>query len=246
MRKLIIMLAVLLMPWGAFASNALELGVRLGADIMYVVTDSDHDIYPSNGGFGGALSFDVAYGLTKNLYVRSGVGVDYRMFMVTVEEDLSYCYPGTTDCGESSEADSDIEYYQALFVEIPLLLQWRIPDVVYFEGGLLADVKIFSKAKGNMNSVQDDSDNSYDYNKGYGFSVVAGVGHKFKSGLSLDFRTSFQFTDLVDADAIGVWESPNMIVVGPDGIGGPMPYECDPYGSYYKLLKFQVGVGYWF
>ncbi|MCQ2091142.1 MAG: hypothetical protein MJY85_00530, partial [Fibrobacter sp.] len=100
MRKLMILLAVMLIPLNAFAEgnnssnlfNKLEFGTRFGAGLMYVITDSEKDYYPSNGGPWGSLSFDVAYGLTENLYLHSGVGLDYRIFFVYIEKLAGYSF----------------------------------------------------------------------------------------------------------------------------------------------------------
>ncbi len=242
MRKLIIMLAVMLFPLNAFAEgdnssnvfNKLELGTRFGAGLMYVITDSEEDIYPSNGGLGGTLSFDVAYGFTNRLYLHFGLGLDYRNSFVHNEYD--YGYP--VDSGEVTEGVDFVEdshekthhsyheekwdYYQSLSLEIPLLLQFRIPGVLFVEGGTSFDVLFWTKSKGNMGIVQRGGDEVMDLSNGFGVNVIAGFGHRFANGLFVDFRTSFRINDLIIAD------------------------RPEPYGSYYKLLKFQLGVGYWF
>lgn len=82
MRKFIIMLMLFSMAtFAAAPQKSLELGARLGASLMYLTTDSEEDIYPSNGGFGAALSFDldekfVPYGSYYNL-LKFQIGVGY-------------------------------------------------------------------------------------------------------------------------------------------------------------------------
>lgn len=256
MRKQIIMLAVLLMPLSALAqsdaSKRLELGARLGAGLMYVITDSGHDIYPSNGGFGGVLSFDLAYNLSGNLYIHSGLGLDYRLFLVYEEYDTGV----DVDVLDADDAaryegltyeDASWNYYQAFVLEIPLLLQWRFPGILFVEAGALVDLQLASLSDGRMGSVYEDDDGrKKNINKIFDVSVVAGIGHKFTSGLSVDFRIAYQLTNLVDLDEYGVYVTENVIEVSSDGNTSISKINFDSFGSYYNLLKLQIGVGYWF
>lgn len=262
MRKLMIMLAVMLIPLNAFAEgnnsssvfDKLEFGTRLGAGLMYVITDSEKNYYPSNGGPWGSLSFDVAYGLTENLYLHSGVGLDYRNIFVYVKED-SGCdcdysdeeSDGVHDKGHSSsEHFEGFEYYQALHLEIPLLLQWRIPKILFVEGGTSFDLRIWSKEKGRSGAKNRDGE-KIDINKIFGASVVAGIGHQFANGLFIDFRALFRVNDLIDADKFKGYISESWTETDMDG-NSVISWKnyTETYGSYYKLLKFQLGVGYWF
>lgn len=262
MRNVVAFIFALLMPLGAWAeaSNSsssfdkLEFGTRFGAGLMYVITDSETDYYPSNGGPWGSLSFDVAYGLTENLYLHSGVGLDYRNIFVYVEEDFG------CDCDYSDEESDSVhdkghsiselfegfEYYQALHLEIPLLLQWRIPEILFVEGGALFDVRIWSKEQGHHGAENSDGE-KIDINKILGVSVVAGIGHRFSNGLFIDFRTSFRINDLIDANEFVDWTFVTAQTLEKDE-NDISDYDVisRPYGSYYKLLKFQLGVGYWF
>lgn len=235
MRNVAAFVFALLMPLGAWAeasnssivSSKLELGTRFGAGLMYVISDSEDDVYPSNGGLGGTLSFDVAYGLTEKLYLHSGVGLDYRNIFVYVEREFGCDYDAFEDENESyhhsiSGHSEGFEYYQSLQLEIPLLLQWRIPRILFVEGGASLDVLFWNKTKGNMGAVLRGGDVVMDLSNGFGVNLIAGFGRQFANGLFLDFRTSFRINDLIVAD------------------------RPESYGSYYKLLKFQLGVGYWF
>lgn len=226
MRKFIIMLMLLsVAAFAAAPQKPLELGARLGASLMYVTTDSEEDIYPSNGGFGAALSFDVAYGFTDRLYLHSGLGVDFRGFAASVTE--SAVKVGCLE-GCSYETTEDLKYSLTWALEMPLLLQWRIPGIAFFEAGAVFDVQVATKGNGTVNETPDSVE---DLNHTFGVSLAVGIGHKFNSGLSLDFRILYQLTDLIDADAFGNFDLDEKFV---------------PYGSYYNLLKFQIGVGYFF
>lgn len=229
-RNIVIML-VLLASLCAFAEASpqkLDLGVRLGANLMYVHTDSEEDIYPSNGGFGAALSFELAYGFTDNFYVHSGIGVDFRSFFGNESGDESA--PGCVgECAHETFSENR-EYFLAWLLEMPVLLQWQFPGVLFVEAGAVFDVMVDSETQGNMGAIRVEEDVSCDFNNSFGVSLVVGAGHKFDFGLSLDFRILYQVTDLVESENVGYFEDETLV----------------PYGSYYRLLKFQLGVGYWF
>lgn len=262
MRNVVAFIFALLMPLGAWAeaSNSsssfdkLEFGTRLGAGLMYVITDSEKDYYPSNGGPWGSLSFDVAYGLTENLYLHSGVGLDYRNIFSYVEEDYGCDCVDRIEENESahnkSHPNSDhfegFEYYQALHLEVPLLLQWHILGVLFVEGGTSFDLRIWSKEKGRSGAENRDGE-KIDINKIFGASVVAGIGHQFANGLFIDFRAIFRVNDLIDADKFKGYISESWTETDMDG-NSVISWKnyTETYGSYYKLLKFQLGVGYWF
>lgn len=262
MRSMVAFIFALLMPLGAWAeaSNSsssfdkLEFGTRFGAGLMYVITDSEKDYYPSNGGPWGSLSFDVAYGLTENLYLHSGVGLDYRNIFVYVKEDYGYDCVDLIEENESahnkSHPSSDhfegFEYYQALHLEVPLLLQWRIPEILFVEGGASFDFRIWSKEKGRS-GVENRDGEKIDINKIFGASVVAGIGRQFSSGLFIDFRALFRVNDLIDADKFKASISESRTETDMEGhsVTSRNNYTVN-YGSYYKLLKLQLGVGYWF
>lgn len=229
MRKLVIALIVMALVSGAFAGEklkSLELGARLGANFMYVITDSEVDPYPSDGALGGTLSFDVAYGLTSHLFIHSGIGLEYRLFMVF--ESVDETPLGCEENCDYKTVSEDFEYFMEWLVEMPLLLQWRVPGIAFFEAGALFDLLVDSKGHGPVKGTADWVE---DLNNSFGVSLVAGIGHKFDIGLSIDFRALFQLTDLLEADGLGFLDIDGNFV---------------PSGSYYKLLKFQLGFGYWF
>ncbi len=262
MRNVVAFIFALLMPLGAWAEgnnsssifDKLELGTRFGAGLMYVITDSKEDYYPSNGGPWGSLSFDVAYGLTENLYLHSGVGLDYRNIFVYVKEDYGCDCVDRIEENESSHNKSHpssdhfegFEYYQALHLEVPLLLQWRIPEILFVEGGASFDLRIWSKEKGRSGAKNRDGE-KIDINKILGVSMVAGIGHQFANGLFIDFRVLFRVNDLIDADKFKDYISESWTETDMDG-NSVISWKnyTETYGSYYKLLKFQLGIGYWF
>jgi len=298
MRKLMSVLTMLLLPLGAFAGtatdNSLTLGTRLGAGLFYVVSDADANIYPSEGGLNGSLSFDVAYNLTGNLYLHSGLGLSYLNSFV-YEEESSYCCVAPLDTVNDNSSSDGREvdfhgyssggywkYYQSLSLEIPLLVQWRIPGILFLEAGVSVDVIVWSKTHGSMGIIQykdEDSENvdgamgnvqhegdepvnidstlgnvqykrekSVNIANSFGVNLIAGIGHKFDNGLFIDFRATFRLNDAIDADKFidrKVYSWGGYEVDGNVVEGGSEDYS-EPYGTYYKLLKFQLGVGYWF
>ncbi len=263
MRNVAAFIFALLMPLGAWAeaSNSsssfdkLEFGTRLGAGLMYVITDSEKDYYPSNGGPWGSLSFDVAYGLTENLYLHSGVGLDYRIFFVYIEalagDVLDYDVGEEQDAYDKCEGSvycgrEHWEYNQTFLLNIPVLLQWRIPHILFFEAGIVFDL-LLGTIENQDDGWRGEPYRNRDEESRLGVNVAMGIGHQFKSGLFIDFRTLFRVNDLIDADKFA--DSYFIPVQEFDGDGNVvfdfMDYS-EPYGSYYKMLKFQLGVGYWF
>lgn len=263
MRNVAAFIFALLMPLGAWAEassssssfDKLEFGTRFGAGLMYVITDSETDYYPSNGGPWGSLSFDVAYGLTENLYLHSGVGLDYRIFFVYIEELAGYSFDydageeqhpydmceGSVYCGREHW-----EYNQTFLLNIPVLLQWRIPHILFFEAGIVFDL-LLGTIENQDDGWRGEPYRNRDEESRLGVNVAMGIGHQFKSGLFIDFRVLFRVNDLIDADKFA--DSYFIPVQEFDGDGNVvfdfMDYS-EPYGSYYKMLKFQLGVGYWF
>ena len=72
----------------------LHLGVRLGASDVGEMTDAPWGVYADRIGFGATLSFDVSYHISKNLYLHSGVGLDYRYFASEHQEMSLECAGG--------------------------------------------------------------------------------------------------------------------------------------------------------
>ena len=197
----------------------LQFGVRLGPELMQVLTDADGDIYANSVGLGGTASFDVLYNISQSFVLHASVGVDFRDYFMFVENEYGYeCENVDGDCGYvGSYTEEYVSTNMFFYLEIPLMLQWKT-SAVFVEAGPVFDVLLFSKEK-NANRPNAD----YYDDKLFAVGVSAGVGHVFSSGLFIDFRVSFQFSDLVEK-TVSVKDA----------------------GTYYEMLKFQLGFGYWF
>ena len=221
-----------------------DVGVRLGAQISNLRTDAQWGPYPDISGPGGVLSVDFSHGFTDNFYLHTALGLDFRTYSTYVE--MSIACDG--DCGGAWEGD---EIYSYLYLEVPVMVQWRT-SVLFVEAGPVVDVMLFSDKEHVVpERYRGQSDGCYE-DKRFGASVVAGVGHVFGFGLSIDARVSFQFTDVVSGDKKCLTahseESQLQMDVETGEATVTKLWESDEYmgGSYYKVLKYQIGIGYWF
>ena len=221
----------------------LNYGARLGAGVNSVVSDAKRDIYPSHSGFGGEISFNMMYRVGQNLYLHPALGVEYRDFRVYDEGGVSLdCGP---NCGGSWEG-YDVNSF--VYLDIPVMVQWRIPRILYFEAGAFANILLFAHEEYAW-PERFRTPRCYD-DKRFGAGIAAGLGHEFSSGLFMDFRVSFQLTDLVSGDKEGLTEVEEEMEMREEN-GEYHTKVIDRHeeylgGDYYNLLKIQLGIGYWF
>lgn len=247
-RRFGILLMACLLASPVFAEKtenaSLNYGVHLGADIYSVMSDTEREIYPSHGGFGGELSFDVMYKISRKLYLHPAVGVEYRDFRMYEEGNVSAdCGRG---CGSESWKGDDVNSF--VYLDIPVMVQWRIPRIIYLEVGAFVDVLLLAHEE-NVRPEKYRTPRCFD-DRQLGAGVAAGLGHEFSSGLFVDLRVSFQLTDLVDGDRRSLTNVHEEFEMREENgeyhtkvVGRHEEYVG---GDYYKLLKLQIGVGYWF
>lgn len=221
----------------------LNYGARLGAGVNSVVSDAKRDIYPEIVGLGGELSFDVMYKISQSFFLHSALGVEYRDFRAYDEGGVSLdCGP---NCGGSWEG-YDVNSF--VYLDIPVMVQWRIPRILYFEAGAFANILLFAHEEYAW-PERFRTPRCYD-DKRFGAGIAAGLGHEFSSGLFMDFRVSFQLTDLVSGDKEGLTEVEEECEMREENgeYHTRVLWRNENYvgGSYYKLLKIQLGIGYWF
>lgn len=249
--------AVLLLFCASLCSAAgglFEKGTRLGVNLVSILSDGDFWKYPyvSASGLGGTASFDVAFGVSERLYVHTALALDCRVFFMY--EEYAAAYSGMSgdggsyiDDGYSTEVYIDDGYSTEVFLllEVPLLAQWRVTPKFFVEGGVLFDVTVADFASLVGEAPDWDSDRE---DRTFGFSVAAGVGYRFVSGVSLDFRTSFQLNDLIwkPYTEISYVEGARREEVDGEVVEEATVIRERTRGSYFKMLKFQLGVGYWF
>lgn len=239
----------------AAAEKPLRFGVHAGVNKVNEVTDAPWGIYADGVGYGGALSFDVLYRLSPRLSLHSGVGLDYRYF--SSDHQFLGCETGNTvivlDVESSSR--SACEFWSGsnkdylLYLEIPMLVQFHIPDILYFEAGPVFDFKLMRKKDYFDKEIREDKCQE-DRIAGAGVSV--GLGHVFSSRFFIDAHLSFQLTDLVTVNKTCGSYTISWGSGRTDNESGKESVEKSEYidesivGSYYLLNKIQLGIGYWF
>ncbi len=242
---LLLLVCLPLLAWASEkSSDKFNIGVRLGAQIANLITDAHWGPYPDISGPGGVLSIDFSHGFADNFYLHTALGLDFRAYYTHVEMGIA-C---DGDCGGAWDGD---EIYSYLYLEVPVMAQWRT-SVLFFEAGPVVDVMLLSDKEYVIpERYRGQSDGCYD-DKRFGAGVVAGVGHVFDFGLSIDARVSFQFTDVVDGGKKCLTSHSEEVEMRFDPeteeTTTRVLWESDEYmgGSYYKLLKYQIGIGYWF
>ena len=113
-----------------------EVGVRVGAQISNLLTDAKWGPYPDISGPGGMLSADFARGFSDNFYLHAALGLDLRTYYTHIEMSI----PCEGDCGGAWDGD---EIFSYLYLEIPVMAQWR-NSVLFVEAGPVFDVMLFS------------------------------------------------------------------------------------------------------
>ena len=220
-------------------------GVRLGAQISNLMTDAHWGPYPDISGPGGMLSFDVAFPVSEHFYIHPAIGLDNRNYFTYGEIGIPcVALEGEEPCGGYWEGYDVNSFF---YLEIPVMAQWRT-SALFLEAGPVVDILLHMN-EDYILPEKHRNDRCYE-DKRIGAGVAAGVGHMFDFGLSIDARVSFQFTDLVEGDKecltstrveSEMWEENGEIHTRV--VSSSSEYMG---GSYYKLLKLQLGIGYWF
>ena len=225
------------------ASRKLDMGVRLSGGSVGIVTDSEWDYYTNGVGNAITLSFDMAYRLSPKFYLHSGLGLDFRYFSSYVEMG--------NDCDGSCGGTWKGDEWDALFyLEIPMLVQFRIPGILFLEAGPF--VNVFVVKKGELIGPGRNLNNKCYDESLFGAGAALGIGHVFDNGIFVDLRLTYQFTDVVDtqvscdAQVIQAGES-RRDTESEEKTTTVMYEEPDKWdGSYIILNKLQIGIGYWF
>ena len=225
--------------------NSLRLGTRLSLNKVGEITDAPWGVYADGVGLGTTLSFDVSYRLSERFALHSAVGLDYRHFATEEQEMGIYC---DGECGGQWKGkDKD----DLLYIDVPVLVLFQIPEIVYFEVGPVFDFllvrhsEFFVPKEHRQDKCQDD--------RFFGAGISLGVGHTFSFGLFVDMRISYQFTDLVTINekcgsyTISAMQSRSDDQTGTEHTETLYEYiDKSVVGSYYWMNKIQIGVGYWF
>ena len=247
-------LLVTLLPLAAWAAEKsgdkpFNVGVRLGAQIPILISDATWGPYPDISGPGGAFSFDLSRGITGNFYLHTALALDFRTFYIYGEIGIPCAtIEGEEPCGGYWEG---YDRKTLLYLEAPVMAQWRT-SALFVEAGPVFDVMLYSGDEYILpERFRSESDKCYE-DRRLGAGVAVGVGHVFDFGLSIDARVSFQFTDVVDDDKKCLTMKNSESVLWEDIETGEIhvetTYDEPEYmgGTYYRMLKYQLGVGYWF
>lgn len=248
-KQLVILIALLLVSSAVAREKRVDKGLRFGAGLLSVVSDSEKDIYPSNWGLGWDLSYDMVFKLAGNFRLHAAAGFDYRFFYEYFDSRV-VCGALVEENGHVHSVCKDQEYdgysgVQFLYLEHPLMLQWRTSERFFVEAGAVLDLKLVFKYEFDF---EEDAD-AFEHlpKETIGFGLMAGVGRMFNSGFSVDLRIAYQLTDLVSANKYKKVET--FVYTETDEKGNTYPvrdYEVKPFGSYFNLFRVQLGAGYWF
>ncbi len=228
----------------AAADKPLRFGTHLNLNSVGEMTDAPWGVYADVVGYGATLSFDVSYHISKNLFLHSGVGLDYRYFASEDQELSIDCAGGCGGAWKGKNKD------YLLYLEVPLLAQAQIPGIIYFEAGPVFDFLLMRKSEFFV-PKEHRSDKCHD-DRFFGAGVSIGLGHTFSFGLFIDAHLSYQLTDVVSVDKTCgsytiSWGGSRI-----DNESGKETVEKEEYieeslvGSYYLFHKIQLGIGYWF
>ncbi len=211
------------------ASRKLDIGARLSGGSVGIVTDSEWDFYTNGVGNAVTLSFDMAYRLSPKFYLHSGLGLDFRYFSSYVE--MGNNCDGS--CGGTWKGD---EWDALFYLEIPMLVQLRIPGILFLEVGPF--VNVFLAKKEELVGPGRYLNNQYYDEMLFGAGAALGIGHVFDNGFFIDLRLTYQFTDVADTERINLAQR-----LQPEEDSRALD-KWD--GSYIMLNKLQLGIGYWF
>ena len=244
---LAVSLPLLVHAAGKSDGRPLDVGVRLGAQISNLMTDANWGPYPDISGPGGVLSVDVAFPVSEHFYIHPAIGLDNRNFFTYGEIGIPCAaLEGEEPCGGYWEGYDVNSFF---YLEIPVMAQWRT-SALFLEAGPVVDILL----RMNEDYILPEkyrNDRCYE-DKRFGAGVVAGIGHVFGFGLSVDARVSLQLTDVVSGDEKCLTMHSEEVEMRLDPQTGDattkLLWESDEYmgGSYYRMLKYQLGIGYWF
>ena len=240
---------VLLLAGGAESAAATDRPLRLGTHLnlskVNEITDAPWGVYADGVGSGATLSFDALYQLSNRFALHPSIGLDYRYF-VSDDQQVGVSCDG---CTESLWEDDNKDYL--LYLEIPVMAQFQIPEIIYFEAGPVFDFLLMRKSEFYI-PKEHRQDKCHD-DRFFGAGLSVGLGHEFSFGLFVDVHLSYQLTDVVTVNktcgsyTVSGWNSRTDNATGTESVEKEFEYiDEGMVGSYYLFNKIQLGVGYWF
>lgn len=229
----------------AAADKPLRMGTHLNLNRIGEVSDAPWGVYADGVGSGVTLSFDVLYPFSTRFALHPSIGLDYRYF-VSDDQQMGV---RSCDCGGNSSWEGKDKDY-LLYLEIPVLAQFQIPEIIYFEAGPVFDFLLMRKSEFYI-PKEHRQDKCHD-DRFFGAGLSVGFGHEFSFGLFVDAHLSFQLTDVVTVNKTCGSYTISWGSSRTDNESGKESVEKNEYidesivGSYYLFNKVQLGVGYWF
>ena len=240
---------VLLLAGGVESAAATDRPLRLGTHLNLSkgneITDAPWGVYADGVGSGATLSFDALYQLSNRFALHPSIGLDYRYF-VSDDQQVGVSCDG---CTESLWEGDNKDYL--LYLEIPVMAQFQIPEIIYFEAGPVFDFLLMRKSEFYI-PKEHRQDKCHD-DRFFGAGLSVGLGHEFSFGLFVDVHLSYQLTDVVTVNktcgsyTVSGWNSRTDNATGTESVEKEFEYiDEGMVGSYYLFNKIQLGVGYWF
>ena len=240
---------VLLLAGGAESAAAtdrpLRLGTHLNLSMVNEITDAPWGVYADGVGAGVTLSFDALYQLSNRFALHPSIGLDDRYF-VSDDQQVGVSCDG---CTESLWEGDNKDYL--LYLEIPVMAQFQIPEIIYFEAGPVFDFLLMRKSEFYI-PKEHRQDKCHD-DRFFGAGLSVGLGHEFSFGLFVDVHLSYQLTDVVTVNktcgsyTVSGWNSRTDNATGTESVEKEFEYiDEGMVGSYYLFNKIQLGIGYWF
>ena len=248
--KMMKVVAVYLLLVGVAESAAatdrpLRLGTHLNLSKVNEITDASWGVYADGVGSGATLSFDALYQLSNRFALHPSIGIDYRYFV----SDDQQVGVGCDGCTESLWKGDNKDYL--LYLEIPVMAQFQIPEIIYFEAGFVFDFMLMRHSD-YFEPKEFRNDRCHD-DRFFGAGLSVGLGHEFSFGLFVDVHLSYQLTDVVTVNktcgsyTVSGWNSRTDNATGTESVEKEFEYiDEGMVGSYYLFNKIQLGVGYWF
>ena len=241
----VLLLACVAESLAGTADKTLRLGARLSLNSVGEITDAPWGVYADGVGSGATLSFDALYQLSNRFALHPSIGIDYRYFV----SDDQQVGVGCDGCTESLWKGDNKDYL--LYLEIPVMAQFQIPEIIYFEAGFVFDFMLMRHSD-YFEPKEFRNDRCHD-DRFFGAGLSVGLGHEFSFGLFVDVHLSYQLTDVVTVNktcgsyTVSGWNSRTDNATGTESVEKEFEYiDEGMVGSYYVFNKIQLGVGYWF
>ncbi|MCQ2122622.1 MAG: PorT family protein [Fibrobacter sp.] len=245
------LIAVLILWFSSFVMAGFgnfDIGARGSLSGMRIHTDGPN-IYSSEVAIGDGISLDLSYRFNDIVFLHSGVGVDYRKFSGYAGDPNKACFcPAEGPCDPCDDGNGNPwKIDKFWFMEIPLFIQARSPTGSFIEGGLVFDVLMDHRTERRFIYESGEKESLASHTNKFGANIAVAMGNVFPSGFFVDFRLMYRLNDLVEAHSVctdvtkTVWYYNSW-----DDVTEVTEQRRVYSATFYRMLKVQLGVGYWF